>query len=281
MPARATMDGVDISGPSAARPKKGAIGSFFYDEDMARLLVMDGRARGLVGADGALVNDASAASIYFADHFKAAAINAAWSLVKGTDPQAVNFAVDATVKSGAVKGTAGDAGTGIAADGITIAINNPLQIGTGRAELSVSLLASAYTNLMFFVGFTDVLPSTTLEEPFSIAGAAYTSTASDACGFLFDTGATTDTVRLVGVANDVDAAHIDTGYAPAGTLDMHLRLEGSTAFFSIDGVTLASNRLPSAVRTSVNLFPVVVAVSRTTAVRDITLDFIRGGKWAA
>lgn len=278
---RISFHGIDLGGPSAARPRKGHSGATFYDEGLARLLTFDNRVRGMIAADGAILNDASADSLYFSDHFKASTINSAWVITEGNDAETVAFAADSTVKGGGVKGTSGNAGTGIAADGITLSLNNPLQIGTGRAELSVSLLLSAYTSAMFFVGFTDVLPSTTLEEPFSLSGTTYTSTATDAVGFLFDTAATTDTIRLVGVANDVDAAHIDTAIAPSGTLDFHLRLEGSTAYFGIEGQTLTSNKLLSAVRTSVNLYPIVCVVSRTTSVRDATVDFLRGGKWAA
>lgn len=284
---RVSMHGVDISGPSTARNrfgKRAPAGLPFYDEDMARLLVQDPRAGGPMGVDGAIVNDTTAASIYFADHFKATTISSAYDKTKGSDPQAVAFAYDSTIKSGAVKGTTGDAGSGAAADAITLALNNPLQIGSAVAELSASLLLSAWTNVYFFIGFTDVLPGSTLELPISLSGTTFTTTATDAVGFMFDTAATTDTIRLTGVANDVDAAHVDTGIAPSGSafLDFHLRLEGSTAYFSIAGQTFSgANYLESAVRTSVNLYPIVCVCARTTTTRDATIDFLRGGKFAA
>lgn len=284
--ARATLNGADLSGPSTARKiaRKCPVGQCFYDEDMSRLLVKDHRARDFFGVDGKLINDASAGSIFFSDPFKDTTINAAYDVTKGNDAQAVAFAFDSTVKSGGVKGTTGDAGTGAAADAITLALNNPLQIGaSGIAEFSASLLLSAWTNVYFFIGFTDVLPATTLELPITLSGTTFTTTATDAVGFMFDTAATTDTIRLTGVANDVDAAHVDTGVAPSGSsfFDFHLRLEGSTAYFAIGDQTFSgANSLASAVRTGVNLYPIVVVCARTTATRDATLDFIRGGKYA-
>lgn len=281
---RATEHGVEIAGPSTVRQKvsrKAHSGHRFYDEDMARLLVMDSRAKGLMGADGALVNDLTAGSLYFADHFKATTINSGYDVTKGNDAQAVAFAYLSTVKGGAVKGTTGDAGTGAAADAITLSLNNPMQVGaSGILEFSCSLLLSAYTTVYFFAGFTDTLPGTTLELPITLSGTTFTTTATDAVGFMFDTAATTDTIRLTGVANNVDATHVDTGIAPSGTMDFHLRLEGSTAYFSIDGQTLSVNKLESAVGVAVDLYPIICVCARTTATRDATVDFLRGGKFA-
>lgn len=285
--ARASAHGLDLSGPGTARIRKGHAGALWYDEDLARLLVYDPRVRGLVGADGALVNDSVAGRIYVADHFKAATINAAFNLNKGSDPQTVNFAVDTTIVSGAVKGTTGDAGTGVAADGLAISINNPIQrVTTKETEFSVAFKIDAVTLTQFFIGFTDVLPATTLEEPFSLSTVTYTSTATDAAGLLFDTAATTDTLRLVSVANDVDGTHIDTGVAFAADTwyDVHVRIkaDGSVefrVFTSADGLqfSLGSSFSLAAgsVRTGVNLYPIVQATTRTTVVRNVSLDFFK------
>lgn len=280
--------GIDMAGSSAVRNNMGrraAPGQTFYDEDLARLLVRGNRSKGFMAADGALINDSTSGSIYFADHFKAAAINTAYDVTKGNDAQAVAFAVDTSVKSGAVKGTTGDAGTGAAADAVTLSLNNPIQLSsTSLVELSVGLKMSAYTSCYFFIGFTDTLPGTTLELPITLSTTVYTTTATDAVGFMFDTAATTDTVRLTGVAADTDASHVDTGLAPSGSsfYDFHIRLEGTTAYFSIDGVTFSGAiSLAAAASPAVNLYPIVVACARTTSTRDCTIDYIRGGKFAA
>ena len=91
MVARAVSHGLDLSGPSTVRNRlrSGHGGHTFYDEELARLLTFDPRGRGLFGVDGALVNDPTANKIYVADHFKSAAINAAWNLGTGADAQAV------------------------------------------------------------------------------------------------------------------------------------------------------------------------------------------------
>src|SRR3546814_17818472 len=83
----------------------------------------------------------------------------------------------------------------------------------GGRCLVTRLKLSAITTCYAFVGFTDV---TTLEAPIISAGSAntLTSNASDAVGFMFDTGMTDDNWWLVGVDTDVDATHEDTGLAP-------------------------------------------------------------------
>jgi hypothetical protein len=288
MVARLSVNGIDTSGNSVNRnlfSRRAAVGQPFYDEDLARQLVRDNRSLGFMAVDGALINDTTAASIYFADHFKAATINSAFDKTAGNDGDVVAFAVDTTVKAGGVKGTTGNAGTGAAADAITLSLNNPIQLtATSVVEFSTSLKLSAVTSVYFFIGFTDTLPGTTLELPTTLSTVTYTTTASNAVGFMFDTAATTDTVRLTGVANDVDAAHLDTGFAPvlATTYDFHIRLEGTTAYFTIDGQTFTSvNYLAAAAAISVNLYPIVCVCARTTSTRDATVDFFRGGKFAA
>jgi hypothetical protein len=290
---RATFAGNDLGGPAANRLRKGHSGATFYDEDLARQLVYDVRARGLFGVDGALVNDSRAGKIYVADHFKAAAINAAWNVNKGSNGSAANFAADSTVISGGVKGTTGAAGTGVAADGIAISINNPIQVSTSKAtEFSLSFLVDNVTNAQFFIGFTDTLPATTLEEPFSLATTVYTSTATDAAGILFDTAATTKTLRLVSVANDVDGTTlIDTGkiLTISTWYDIHIRInpDGSVNFLvNLTDATRfdlgTSYKLPAgALRTGVNLYPIVQVNARTTTSVNASLDFLRMHQYAA
>lgn len=288
MGAIATLHGCDLGGPSLARNnfRSGYSGAPFYDQELARQLVYDTRARGLFGVDGVLVNDSRTGKIFVADHFKATTINTAWNLNKGNDAQAVNFAFDATIVGGAVKGTTGDAGSGVAADGVAISINNPIQRSTTKkTELALSFLIDDITNVQFFLGLTDVLPATTLEQPFSLATTTYTSTATDAAGILFDTAATTDTLRLVSVANDVDGTLIDTGvaFAQAVWYDVLVTLnaDGSVEFrvwLASDGAVFSlgsTYKLPAgAVRTGVNLYPIVQGCARTTAVRNLSLDYM-------
>ncbi len=288
MVARISLNGIDTSGSSVNRNlfgRKAAAGQQFYDEELARQLVKDDRSRGWMADDGNLINDTTAASIYWADHFKAATISSAYDKTSGSDGSKVAFAVDTTVKAGGVKGTTGAAGDTAAHDAITLSLNNPVQLSaTSLVEFSASLKFSAVTNLYFFIGFTDTLPASVLEYPVTLSVVTYTTTATDAVGFMFDTAATTDTVRLTGVAADVDATHVDTGFAPvlATVYDFHIRLDGAVATFSINGVTFTgASTLAAAASLAVNLYPIVVVGARTTATRDATIDFFRGGKFVA
>ncbi len=265
----------------------------FYDEDLARQCVFDARARGIFGVDGALLNDSRAGKIYVSDHFKVAAINTTWNVNKGIDAQAVNFAVDTSIIAGGVKGTTGNVGDTTANDAIAISINNPVQVDTTKAtEFSLSFLIDNVTNAQFFIGFTDVLPATTLEAPFTLATVTYTSNATDAAGILFDSAATTDTLRLVSVANDVDGtAPIDTGKILTISVwyDIHIRInpDGSVNFLVklTDDTNFdlgSSYKLPAgSLRTGVNLFPIVEATARTTTSVNVSLDFMRMHQYAS
>src|SRR3546814_5088238 len=104
----------------------------------------------------------------------------------------------------------------------------------GGRCLVTRLKLSAITTCYAFVGFTDV---TTLEAPIISAGSAntLTSNASDAVGFMFDTGMTDDNWWLVGVDTDVDATHEDTGLAPVAdtyaTFEVDVDENGRATFF--------------------------------------------------
>lgn len=271
MVARISANGVDLSGPLAYIPSRGSHGQTFYDETSRRLLVWDDDIGFWMPSLHGIVS--SSAPLYVADDFKAPTISATYAKTVGNDGQAVAFAVSAADPLGIVVGTTGDAGTGIAADGLTLA--GPLAFTAGvERTFRTKVKVSAITNVYLFIGFTDVLPSTTLEEPISLSGTTFTSNATDACGLLFDTAATTDTIRGVGVATDADATAIDTGLAWVADTYKDVKIvitaEGTMKAY-LDGTLVAT--VTSAVATTATLCPIIVAEARSTATRTVSVDY--------
>ncbi len=271
--ARRLVDhGYEASGPSSRLGPafKRGHGQPWFDETNRNLFVYDETLGFVVPVNRPIVS--GSAPRYIADMFRAPAIDTNYKIVTGNDSDAVAFAIS----NGTLKGTTGNNGTGIAADGI--AISGP-SLGwtngtTDPIEMLVNLKLSAITNVRLFIGFTDVLPSTTFEQPFSLSGSTYTSTATDGCGFLFDTAATDDTLRVVGVANDTDATHVDTGLAPVADTynQFYLRVDAGTLKAYLDGTLVAT--VESAIRTTIALVPIIVAVPTSTTARVVTAEYL-------
>lgn len=220
-----------------------------------------------------------AASVELFDDFLGDVLEDAWSGAKGTDAQAVVPTIVAGAEDGWVRLTAGDTVTvAESLSSLTHGLNWKAESGNLVFEARVKPVSSVAA-VAYFVGFTDVLATTTLEEPATVSGTTFTTNAADAVGFLFDTDATTDNWKIVGVANDVDATHADSGVAPvagtAQTLKVVLTTAGVASFY-INGTLIGT--LEDAVTASVALTPIVSVMTRTTAVKSIDVDYIHVAK---
>lgn len=268
-----TLFGHNISGTSALRPMNAPTGFHYYDTTLRRALVMDqdvgGFYKNIDPAASPLWSTSSPRHIF--DDFEAASIDSQWDITEGIDAQAVAFANS----SGTAVGTTGNAGDGVANDAVCLAGPLVFEPEEGRIVFQTRAKFSAVTSLCFFIGFTDVLPASTLELPFSLSGTTYTSTCSNGCGFLFDTEATTDTIRCVGVEADVDATHVDSGEAPVADTYAVYKIVITTAGvarFYINGTLEATVADACAVGT--DLCPIIIAVPRTTTSRVVTVDYL-------
>lgn len=202
-----------------------------------------------------------------------------WIFNSGTDPQAIDPAINVQA-GGVLRLTCGDAGTGVAADGSQLACHIPMTANKGGLVFEARLnIDTAVTTVQVVAGFTDV---TTLELPASIgASDAITTTFSDGCAFVFDTGADTDQWFAVGVAGDTDATgNGATGIAPTADTYQTLRIEidadGATARFYIDG-TLVKSLTASAVTAATSIYATVVVNATTTTSRSVDVDYIYVG----
>lgn len=214
------------------------------------------------------------AGVELFDDFLGDVLQDPWRGAAGTAGTAP--AVLASGTNGRVRLAMGDdAGVSMAANGSQLDAGNlnwlPSQ---GGLILEAHLTVDVVTDVAIFFGFTDQISA--LEMPWTISGTTFTSNQTDGCGFLFDTAATTDTIRCVGVDTDVDATSINTGLAFVAATLILFRIELSAtgvARFFINGTLVGT--MTAAVTPTVKLSPVVVGFSRTTTARLLDVDYIR------
>ena len=216
------------------------------------------------------------------DDFVGDVIADQWNSSKGSDGAAVDWATNAQ-KNGVLRGVTGaGAGASMAANGIQLAHELNWYPNQGGLAFEARVLSpTSVASLAFFAGFTD--QRSALEMPFTRSAGTLTSNATDAVGFLFDTADTAATMKLVGVANDVDATVQDTGAAYLSTSVWRtLRVEvdydpvGDAvigANFFIDGVQVG-NTMAAPCTKNVALTPTIAAFRRTATLANIDVDYV-------
>ena len=208
------------------------------------------------------------------DDFLGDVIEDGWSAAKGSDGQAIIATIQASTASGAVRLTSGDTVTvAESCSSLTHGLN--WKAGNGGLVMQVKFTpVTSVANVAYFVGFTDTLATTTLEEPFTLSGTTFTSNATDAVGFVFDTAATTDVWYGIGVKADVDTAAV-TCTAPVADTAYTLKIvvdETGVASFYINDVLQGS--VAAAVTTTVALTPCVEVMARTTTSKAVDIDYV-------
>jgi len=209
------------------------------------------------------------------DHFDGDVISDQWSAAQGTDGQGAIAAVVAGEAGGWVRLTCGD--TTVVAESLS-SLTRGLNWKANKGGLHFKTIVRPLTsvaNVSYFVGFTDVLATTTLEDPMSLSGTTLTTTATDAVGFLFDTAADNDTWHCQGVKNGTDTALLNTGLAPAAATEQVLEIfldTSGNATFLINGSVVGT--VAAAVTATVALTPVITVMARTTTVKSLDADFV-------
>lgn len=202
---------------------------------------------------------------------------------KGSDAATVDFAILTNQNGGWLRGTTGaGAGGTMAVNGIQIYGNKNWQANNGNLAFETRLKISAITNICLFAGFSTT-SAATLEAPFTLSGAALTSNAVDGTGFLFDTAATASTIKLVGVANNVDATTQEASQstsilttAPVAATFITLRVEvapNGSAVFYINGRQVGS-RMTGAITASVAVAPTISIFTRSAASATLDVDYL-------
>lgn len=229
--------------------------------------------RGLiVGEHGSQIALPSPSKVALFDDFIGDAMDARWNIVEGTDSATSAESILAGGIGGVLRLTTGDAGTGLAADTIQLTQALQWQASNGGLCFEARIKLSAITTCWAFLGFTDLV---TLEAPIESAASAdtFTTTATDAVGWMFDTRMSTDNWWLTGVANDVDATMQNSTFAPVAATYETLRVEVSTAgvaTFYRNGKQVGS-AMSGAVTAATDLTP-TIAVSKTSVAASMTLD---------
>jgi hypothetical protein len=210
-------------------------------------------------------------NVAFYDDFMGDVLADQWTGTAGSDSPAAVALTEAV--NGKVRLTTGDSNASLAADGVQLTSFLNFNTANGLA-FEARLQVSAITNLQLFVGLTDQRAS--LEMPATLSGTTYTTVFTDGFGFLFDTAATTDTIRCVAVSNDVDATHVDTGLAYVAATDITLKIvvgRNNEAKFYINDVLVGT--IASVTRTTAALAVVVCArAAGDTVSKTIDVDYI-------
>lgn len=206
-----------------------------------------------------------------------------WTFNAGTDAEAVDAVVDTAQAGGVWVIVTGNLDGTTAADGSGIVWDDmPIQLDSAGGDTYIEArvrIKAALTFASVGFGLTD---STALEEPFTNSADTVTTTATDACGFLYDTDATTDNWWACAVDTDVDDVHATTGSAPVADAWQILRMEiandGATIRFYVDGA-LTNTLSAAGVGPDVVLYPYVIAntTAGTPTSRSVDVDYIEVG----
>lgn len=221
----------------------------------------------------------TASYVTLRDDFLGDVISDQWSAGQGTDGQGAIAVVVAGQHGGVIALTSGDAGTGYAADAsvLTQALNWIPSNGGLFMEARVKCVTSV-ANICLNVGFSDVLATTTVEEPISCSGTTLTTNATDAAVWVYDTAQTTDVFNIQGVKANVDTAlTAATGsLAPAADtwvlLGVAIDSSGHATFYH-NGVNVGT--VANAVTASVALTPHISYNARTTTSKVLHVDYMR------
>ncbi len=171
--------------------------------------------------------------------------------------------------------TASDDGT-VAANSSAIALD-ALDWRADQGGLAIEALIQCddISEAYIFIGFTDVLPSTTLELPLFLVTTAIDSDAANACGVFYDVDGTTEQWVVGGVKANTDTAPIYFGAAPVQDTYERVRVEvdsdGGVKGF-INGVEFGS--VANAVTKTTPLCPVIIVSNRSANAVTCLVDYM-------
>ncbi len=259
--------GIEQSGTWANRPLNASHGMKWFADDKQRGFTYDSRRGVWWPDDGRVFYDAT--TNYLVDAFGGGTLYTGYTGDEGSG--GTDFAITAGSLGGIITGATG------ATDNNTVAITGPALAwlptdGTIRMGCRLHI-GAAVTTAAINIGLTDTVASGTLEMPAELSVVTYTTTATDAVVFLFDTDATTDTVRCCGVADDTDGTHVDSSVVPVASTYNDFLMEvtaAGVATFYIDEVLVGT--VAAACTPAVPLVPIIAAEARTTTTRTIVVD---------
>lgn len=227
-----------------------------------------------VGENGADYCVKTAKKVVLFDDFLGDIITDDWSAAVGNDGQTVIATVNAGGNGGTLRLTSGD--TTVVAESLS-SLTHGLNWKAGNGGLVFEARVTPVTsiaNVSYFIGLSDVLATTTLEEPMTLSTATWTTTATDAVGFVYDTAGTVPGFYCMAVKNNTDATPIVNTVPVVATATV-LRIEvdstGAATFYR-DGVLLGT--IAAAVTSTVALTPIITVMARTTTSKSLDVDYV-------
>lgn len=232
-----------------------------------------------LGDDGSQFILGSPSAPATTDDFTGKTMSTNFTSHKGSDGGCVDFAINAAV-NGTIRGTTGaGAGATMAVNGVQVDSGLIWQANQGGLYVEARLKLSQITTIQAFVGFTDQISA--LEAPVTGAGGGdtFTTNATDAVGFVFDTTMTTKNWWLVGVANDVDATQQNSALAPVAATYATFRVEldalgNATFFYNSKAV---GTIMAAAVTKTIPLSIVVESFTRAAGSATVDIDYVSVG----
>jgi len=210
--------------------------------------------------------------------------DAPWILNSGADAQAADPVISVQER-GAIRLAGGDSDGTVGDDASQIVLHIPVQADSDGLvfESRLKMNGTPTTNdSIVVVGFTDI--STLTEYPV-IAGASgastWTTNATDAVVFVYDTNHATDQWSAIGVDGGTDAGdNALTGTAPTADTYQVLRIEvdsdGERAKFYIDG-NLQTTLTGTVTSATTNLYATILVGSNGSSSPVVDIDYIYVG----
>ena len=205
-----------------------------------------------------------------------------WSDGEGSDAEAVGPAIVANDINGSIVFRSGDADNASGAVDVSGICGNGLlwQTNSGGLVMEARVKIDDITNSSIFVGFTDaVLADGSMEAPLEASGSGnvITAEADDAAGIIFDTDFATDpTFFHLGAVINTSVKTIVVGtVVPVNNTYITLRVALTAAGVltgSVNGTSIGS--ITGAITVADPVTPAVLVRGRTTAVRNLTVDYI-------
>ena len=263
------LHGADQAGLFANRPKSANNGHVYFADDLQRALIFNSRLQTWMPSDGN--NLAVGAEKYLVDAFRGPILDGSYAVNSGSEGTALDPVILTTSTGGVVNGVSGSGDGSFGSDNSMMSYPLGFKPSDGRSVHHYRFAIDDITTVAFFVGLTD---TATEQEAWSLTGTTYTSTATDSVGFLFDTDATADTIRAVGVKAGVDDT-VDTVLAPVNDtfidFSIDLSILGVAKMYINEALvaTLAAAIDPAMAG---DMHAVIHAISRVAATRTFSME---------
>lgn len=146
---------------------------------------------------------------------------------------------------------------------------------SGGLVLETRIQCDDVSEAYIFIGFSDQLPGSGLEQPIFLTAGNIDSDATDACGVLYDVDGTTKQWLHGGVKNGTDTTPAYSGAAPVEATYETIRVEVSSAGAVtgyVNGTAIGS-AVANAITTTAAVAPMIVVANRSANAVTCLVDY--------